>query len=410
MDLLRDILVVEYVGDELAASVGFVARRESAAEHEDVAPADMLLHLADRAEDRLGREVAEDRRLDLGAGAAEGAGRVVVAVRTREDGQVGHGVLHRLAPVDERAGCGGALHDRPTVRAAVGIDSGEALAVGAAQRVERHPLAVNSQRFVGRRPAQPHGEGRIEFDGALHHDRTVVVGEQRLLRQLDLRADSVAESHLRQRLGHTAEPDGIARHDPTCGNPLGSIVPQGSERRGIGHTVQIGRDHAPRVDGRNAEGHEHGRHVDLLEGAAHRVLAADRRQPQLDLHPQRTQQRRQRFAPRTGGVHPFEIFLIGETHPPELRTGGHRLGAGLRPVIGAPRRKEGVVAVGHDARRLGVSVDGEFLHRDLRLGALRAAAEGQQHGRSADRRVEHLNEALLRHHVVVRQVGLHALG
>lgn len=114
---------------------------------------------------RIERKIASAERLQKtvvstsAPGAAEGARRVVVAVRAREDGQVGHGVLHRLAPVDERARCRCALHDRPAVRAAVGIDSGEALAVGAAQRGERHSLAVDGQRFVGRRPASRTAKG-----------------------------------------------------------------------------------------------------------------------------------------------------------------------------------------------------------------------------------------------------------
>ena len=79
-------------------------------------------------------------------------------------------------------------------------------------------------------------------------------------------------------------------------------------------------------------------------------------------------------------------------------------------MIGTPRRDPRVVAEGHDAGRVGVAVRREFLHRDLRLAALRAAAEGHQHGRTADRRVEHLHQTPLREHVVVPEVVREALG
>ena len=79
--------------------------------------------------------------------------------------------------------------------------------------------------------------------------------------------------------------------------------------------LEIGRDDASGIDSRNTEGHQHRRDVDLLEGTAHRVLAADRGQSQLDLHLQGTEQRPERLAPRTGRLgHALEILLIGIAH------------------------------------------------------------------------------------------------
>ena len=49
VDFVANILIVQHIDNEFGASVGFVARRETACEHEDVRPADMLLHFGDRA-------------------------------------------------------------------------------------------------------------------------------------------------------------------------------------------------------------------------------------------------------------------------------------------------------------------------------------------------------------------------
>ena len=76
-------------------------------------------------------------------------------------------------------------------------------------------------------------------------------------------------------------------------------------------------------------------------------------------------------------------------------------------MVGTPRRQERVVAEGHDAGRIGISVRRQLLHRHLCFRTLRTTAERQQHGRSADRRIEHLDQPLLREDVVVRQVHKH---
>ena len=79
-------------------------------------------------------------------------------------------------------------------------------------------------------------------------------------------------------------------------------------------------------------------------------------------------------------------------------------------MVRAPRGQVGIVAEGHDAGRVGVTVGREFLHRHLRFAALRAAAERHQHGGTADRRIEHFDQAALRDDIVVAQVLLEAFG
>ncbi len=89
LDGLCHNLVVQHVGDELAASVRLVAGGEAAAEHQDLALVDVLLHLVDGLEHILVGKVAEHGGAHLGPGLAERLRRVVVTVRAREDRKVG---------------------------------------------------------------------------------------------------------------------------------------------------------------------------------------------------------------------------------------------------------------------------------------------------------------------------------
>ena len=86
MYFLRNILVVQHIGNEFTAAVRLVARREAAAEHEDMARSDRLLHPADRVENSLRRQVAEHLAAHFGTRPAEGLRGVVVAVAAREYG------------------------------------------------------------------------------------------------------------------------------------------------------------------------------------------------------------------------------------------------------------------------------------------------------------------------------------
>ena len=101
VDLRHDILVVQHVDDELGTAVGFVTRGEAAAQHEDMRPADVLLHLGDRTQDVVAGDVAQHAHLHLGTGPAERLGRIVVAVRAREDRNVNQRVFDRLARIGE---------------------------------------------------------------------------------------------------------------------------------------------------------------------------------------------------------------------------------------------------------------------------------------------------------------------
>lgn len=99
MDGLRDLGIVQNIGDKLAASIRLVTGREAAAEGEDLALGYVLFHPLDGVEDGLLCEVTEDTETGLGTCLAEGLGRVVVAVRARENWQVHKRMLDAWALV-----------------------------------------------------------------------------------------------------------------------------------------------------------------------------------------------------------------------------------------------------------------------------------------------------------------------
>ena len=67
-----------------------------------------------------------------------------------------------------------------------------------------------------------------------------------------------------------------------------------------------------------------------LERSAHGILAAYGRQAEVMLHLQGAEKGGSGLAPRVRvGGHPFEIFLAGEAHRPEVSSGRDHLAAGL---------------------------------------------------------------------------------
>ena len=237
MYFLRNILVVQHIGNEFTAAVRLVARREAAAEHEDMARSDRLLHPADRIENSLRRQVAEHLAAHFGTRPAEGLRGVVVAVAAREYGDENHRTLDRLARIGEAAESRHRLHDRRMVDSLIGINRRKAFGIGPVKLFERHFFAVDRERFLRLGMSQQLGGREIERLGALHHDRTVRVVEQRSLIHLDIGTDAVAERHLGQRFRHTAEADGIARNDLAGLDSRTYEIEIPLQRPGIGHMV-----------------------------------------------------------------------------------------------------------------------------------------------------------------------------
>ena len=101
MDCICYILVIKHIGNELSASVRLVSGRESSAEHKDMTLVDILLHFRNRPEDVIFGKVAEHAHPHLSTGIAPSLGRIVVAVRSREDREISYRSLYRFSLVFE---------------------------------------------------------------------------------------------------------------------------------------------------------------------------------------------------------------------------------------------------------------------------------------------------------------------
>ena len=430
-----DLGVVDDVGDELAAAVRLVTGGEAAAEGEDLALGDPLREGVDGPEDILRRQVPEHERTDLGPGLAESLGGVIVAVGAREHRQAHDGMLHRSAGVDEvlrierdrRYGrdrlVEGGLHPWR-------IELEIAALIGLFKGFQGHFAAIDLDAGNGH-DTELDGAGVVQGSSGLDHGGTIAQGEEFRLRDLDIHAEGVAHRHLHEGFGDAAVGQRPGRNDVAGADFLVQEVPVVFQLLRVGHPVrergmfqeidpvagrlELRRDDAAGVDGRDAEGDEGRGHVDVLEGAAHRVLAADGRKAEFLLHLERAEQGAERFAPGMGILgHALEVFLVGEPHAAVIGAGAGHLGAGFNhgvcgAVVRAPEGEVRVVAESHHARGLGVLVHGQFLDGDLRLSRLPPAAVRHQDGGTADGGVEHLHEALLGSHVRRGHDGQHLL-
>ena len=164
------------------------------------------------------------------------------------------------------------------------------------------------------------------------------------------------------------------------------------------------------------KGNERGGHVEVLEGAAHGVLAADGANAQVDLGVEGAEHAGHGLAPTRGLVAQlFEVLLERKVGLLVLEAGGNELGKALdHGEVGAlvlvGLRQVGVEAPGHAAHRGGLAEDGQLGSHGERGGELRLAAEGHEHGRRTDGGVEALGKALVGGDVEVGEDRAHALG
>ena len=270
----------------------------------------------------------------------------------------------------------------------------------------------------------------VEFD----EERAVGRGEQVVDRdrRIEPHTDAVAERHLEQRLGRRAvarrgdgdrvmEVDEVFDHRHRGQQTVlvrGQAVVQIARRDAhdaVAGLLELGGGGVAHVAHRHGEGDQRRRHVEILEAAAHRILASDRADAQVGLRHQRAEHRGHRLAPAGRIILELaEILLEAQVRLLMLETGGHQLGerfdnrqvrAGELVALTDVR----VEAPGHGGGGGGLAEHQELGdHRHIR-GQLPAAAERHQHGRRADRGVEALGQALVRGHVDVGDQRVHAL-
>jgi len=88
-----------------------------------------------------------------------------------------------------------------------------------------------------------------------------------------LEADAVAEAALGEGRAEAGGAEGMEGEDGAGGVQL----IEGDPRTGL---LELGREGQAGLAGSQGEGHQRGRHIEVVEGAGHRVLAADGREAQ----------------------------------------------------------------------------------------------------------------------------------
>ena len=430
-DCLSDRRIAEEGGDELCAAVRLVAAGEAAGQHDDLALVDGLDQCLAAGGDISGGQVADDQHLGVRTGAGKGVGGVVLAVGTREDRDDDLRLCHADLG---RSGGGQAAVDLLDGGAglAVGIDGLELALPDLLQLSHIQLVAAALEGVVrGGLAQQLTSRGvrdHLQHDGAVHGLKHIVGGH--VVHHLE--ADAVAQTHLEESLGQTAIAHrGSSGHHAIFHHLLNFLIVglQGEEVGAAGDGVQdgpdeddgalrlleLGGDDAAGLADGGGEGHQRGRHIQLLEGAGHAVLTADGGDAEADLRVQCAQQSGQRLAPALrGSAKALEVLLEGQVGVLIAEAGGHQLGHTLDDghpcahiLVGA--HEVGVVAPCHAGAGVGLAVHGQLCDHGVLGGQLACAAEGHQHGGRADGGVEPLRKALLAADVQIAHHVLHLL-
>ena len=283
---------------------------------------------------------------------------------------------------------------------------------------------------LGHFPDQGIGDGKLSHLSVRHfrHDasearRERIPGIQVVLQ---LHAQPVAEGHLADG-GHDAfAVQRVRGYDPSrldifkefavqilCLGIIRQIVRilvDSQKDQFIACFFQLRRDDRLIAGHVHREGHQRGRHVDIVEGTGHAVLAADGRQAEAQLRAVRAQQSREGLAPAVRIFrHPAEILLECETDLPIVAAGSHDPGHRFQhcvdcAVVRGPAGQVRIEPVAHHGHGVGLS----FQHRQLRhhglgLGELVFPAVGHEYAARADGAVKHLHQAFLGAYVQVFQ-------
>src|SRR5574344_178095 len=138
--------------------------------------------------------------------------------------------------------------------------------------------------------AKVQGRREIKLCFGFHKDGSVTFIEKYRLVNLDADTEEIAKRHFRKCLGNPAETYCIGRNDVAGLDLAVDIFPVALQLAGIRHPAGQRRvpdevqpvslpfefrgDHFACIDGGDAEGYESWRDVDMLERAAHGILAA----------------------------------------------------------------------------------------------------------------------------------------
>ena len=174
----------------------------------------------------------------------------------------------------------------------------------------------------------------------LEQERAVIIPKEAIRRDAlrEAEAEAVAERGLHDRLGDAAHTGRIAAHSLARAQQLCHAVKepeQGIRRRQPVRTVlrsqpdhavprglELGGDDVAGLRRRHGEGDQRGRHVERFKRAAHRVLAADRRDAEPHLRLERAEQGGGGLAPALRVfAEALEVFLKAQIDVAKRRAG-----------------------------------------------------------------------------------------
>ena len=418
-------VVAEYGGNEFTAAVRFVAGREAAGEHDNLGMADALCHFFYRCLQFCRVPISKDENIGNGTGPFKGSGTVHFAVVAGhggdEDpgpGQVGVHVELRNSRHFRKKGsrlfdAGRPSRENGIQRFFIGrkeVGEGNGFSVGF------HGLSAHSTQNFGMRFFS---KALRFFRRGFYNDGTVEVAEEFGKRQIFRKADAqaVAEGHLGRRHSHAAVVHSLhgshmARFHFLI-EEVGVFLEYIKVRHAflvLGHTEED--QHVPFLlqflahcfrcfAGSNGKGYQRRRYVDIIEGTAHGILAADGTKTQGFLHMEGSQKSCCRLAPACFICQFFEIFLQCKVSLSPVSPHGHQAGDGKKdriysPVERTPGGQIRVKPVGHEAGAVSFSLS----HRELGCHAvgrrlLVLSAERHEHRAGADGGVEPFRQSLL---------------
>ena len=180
--------------------------------------------------------------------------------------------------------------------------------------------------------------------------------------------------------------------------------------------LELGRRHAIDMAHGRCKAHQRRRDIKLLEAAGHGVLAANGANAQINLSHKRAKNGSRRLAPTLRlGAQALEILLEGKVSVLALKTCGHELRHALHhgnigTLVLVRRREIRIKAPSHAGAGGGFAENGQLGNHGHARRQLMLAAEGHEHGGSANGGVEALRKTLVGAYVQVGHNGGHALG
>ena len=146
---------------------------------------------------------------------------------------------------------------------------------------------------------------------------------------------------------------------------------------------------------------QRGRDVQVLKAAGHGILAANGRDPKVNLCHESAKQRRRRLTPTSGIVTKLlKVFLEGKVEPCVVKARCHQARNGLNngkirsaELVGFHEVR--VEAPRHTRDRGCLAKNRQLCHHGKRRSQLTSAAKGHKHGSCADGRVKAFGKPLV---------------